>query len=163
MIDLCDGYFGREIIERQRVFEEPRILEIVRGLLPDVWFRGIMDRWEHSGGTAEEKWEAIKVMTLPEAAKRKFKDTPAYAQLVFSFTFPRLDAHVTTTMNHLLKSPFSYHPKSGFLSVPIRPDRMSKFPHRWVPSLKKLIARDPETLETFERCVAISKCLCVRP
>jgi DNA primase small subunit len=57
-------------------------------------------------------------------------------------------------MNHLLKSPFSYHPKSGFISVPIRAERMSQFPHSWVPSLKKLIARDPDATRTFEECVA---------
>jgi DNA primase small subunit len=56
-------------------------------------------------------------------------------------------------MNHLLKSPFSYHPKSGFLSVPIPADRMSLFPHLWVPSLKNLIARDADAMQIFELCV----------
>jgi DNA primase catalytic subunit len=140
-------------VERQRVFDQLRIVEIVRGIVPDSWFRAIVDRWEHYVGTGQQKWDAIKDMALPEGPKRKFKETPAYAELVFSFTFPRLDAHVTTTMNHLLKSPFSYHPKSGFISVPIRPDLMSRFPPSWVPSLKKLISHDPDALETFKDCV----------
>ena len=60
---------------------------------------------------------------------------------MFEYCYPRLDANVTKGMNHLLKSPFSIHPKTGRVSVPIDPEALSHFDpcqKGSVPSLNEL-------------------------
>lgn len=55
---------------------------------------------------------------------------------LLSYTFPKLDEKVTSTINHLLKSPFSVHPKSGYIAVPIDPITVNKFEFNKVPRVE---------------------------
>lgn len=56
----------------------------------------------------------------------------------FRLVFPRWDVNVTKQMNHLAKSPFCIHPKTGKVCVPIpNPDR---FNFETVPTLGQLNA-----------------------
>lgn len=149
MLGLCEKYFV-QIAEEQHIFTCEPILVIVKGLVGEKWLEAIKEKLRRVSGSMEQKWESIKEMKL---ASPKFKDTEAYYKLVFSFSFPALDANVTTSMNHLLKSPFSYHPKSGFISVPIPKAKRSVFPRDWVPSLSALVEGDAATRETYHECL----------
>lgn len=59
--------------------------------------------------------------------------------VMIQFAYPRLDIGVSKQMNHLLKSPFVVHPKTGRVCVPIDPDRLDDFDPAKVPTIGLLV------------------------
>lgn len=53
---------------------------------------------------------------------------------LFQITF-RLDEKVSTGITHLLKSPFSAHPKNGNIAVPLNPKIIDHFQLSQVPNI----------------------------
>mgnify|MGYP003589331234 CR=1 FL=1 len=58
--------------------------------------------------------DKIKINIRPEMDIRKFD-----LEFVVGFLYPKIDAHVSAEMNHLLKAPFNIHMDSLKLSVPL--------------------------------------------
>ena len=56
-----------------------------------------------------------------------------------TYLYPRIDANVSTGINHLLKSPWCIHPKTGKICVPIDPKRPDDFKCNEVPTLTMVI------------------------
>ncbi|VDN91866.1 unnamed protein product [Brugia pahangi] len=58
---------------------------------------------------------------------------------VLQHAYPRLDIHVSTGINHLLKSPFCVHPKTGLIAVPINPNQISNMDISKLPRIDTLL------------------------
>lgn len=64
------------------------------------------------------------LLVIEKALRSKPKEVkewlvPRFCEAVCTLCWPRADEAVTTHMNHTLKAPFSVHPKTGRVSVPI--------------------------------------------
>jgi DNA primase small subunit len=58
--------------------------------------------------------------------------------IYLSLLYPRLDEKVSTTINHLLKSPFSMHVKTGKVCVPFTYEQIDRFNIDEVPTVLEL-------------------------
>ncbi|KAM4643905.1 DNA primase small subunit isoform 1-T1 [Amazona ochrocephala] len=76
----------------------------------------------------------------PQRTTAAAKGTACYAdwEVMLQFCFPRLDINVSKGVGHLLKSPFSVHPKTGRISVPLDLQKLDQFDPFAVPTISSL-------------------------
>ncbi|XP_031205325.1 DNA primase small subunit [Mastomys coucha] len=71
-------------------------------------------------------------------------------EIMLQYCFPRLDINVSKGVNHLLKSPFSVHPKTGRISVPIDFQKVDQFDPFTVPTISAIF-RELDMVSTHEK------------
>eukprot|EP00437_Effrenium_voratum_P040148 CAMPEP_0181470632 /NCGR_PEP_ID=MMETSP1110-20121109/38655_1 /TAXON_ID=174948 /ORGANISM="Symbiodinium sp., Strain CCMP421" /LENGTH=465 /DNA_ID=CAMNT_0023595617 /DNA_START=50 /DNA_END=1447 /DNA_ORIENTATION=- len=99
---------------------------------------------KHPEASSKEIW--LELEKLGEERERKADSWKQKAEakvflkdVTVQYAYPRLDANVTKQINHLLKSPFVVHPKTGRVCVPIDPDRLDDFDPAKVPTIGRLV------------------------
>lgn len=69
----------------------------------------------------------------------KWKGKHVVDEIMIQYGYPRLDINVTKGLNHLLKSPFCIHPKTGKVCCPFKPSSASKFDPTTVPTIRYIL------------------------
>mmetsp|Transcript_17442 Transcript_17442/g.38683 ORF Transcript_17442/g.38683 Transcript_17442/m.38683 type:complete len:457 (-) Transcript_17442:83-1453(-) len=146
---IADGS-GQGLLARK-----DRYMKVLNSLPNESIRKELYERWEKSDNTTgEQRWSHMKAATSPpsdassqaqqqQAKKRKINWAELESwrtELVFTHCYARLDANVSKTQNHLLKSAFCVHPKTGRVCVPIDPAQADSFDPFSVPTVRSLCA-----------------------
>jgi DNA primase small subunit len=154
--NICDGESGQGLLHTK-----DKCVKLVN-TIPDAGVKkellGLLDSTKEKRSGAD-RWRLIKsLITSPEAGgasasskKRTMVDYKGLQEwmvdLVLTYCYPRLDANVSKSQNHLLKAPFCVHPKTGRVCIPIDPAHADDFDPFQVPTLRVLC----EQVDAFDK------------
>uniref|UniRef100_A0AA85IQT4 DNA primase n=1 Tax=Trichobilharzia regenti TaxID=157069 RepID=A0AA85IQT4_TRIRE len=131
----CSTVNGQNLFGNQKRLDKllsflPAELKDLRERLSSEWSSDTLDNKEE---VSSKRWNTLRKF-LKENGR-----TNISKELVLNYTYPRLDANVSTGVNHLLKSPFCVHPKTGHVCIPFDPREVEKLDPLSVPTLNELV------------------------
>ena len=142
-LEILKPYFSHTILEIQDPFSTDAGAEKLLSLLPDRSLNdALRKKWSADPGRASvSKWADIDTLAKSGASKSLEGKIllEAKQDIVLEYTYPRLDIEVSKRLNHLLKSPFVVHPKTGRVCVPIDTNNIAGFDPFRVPTSTELL------------------------
>lgn len=132
-----------QILEDQELLSNKEREGKVLNLVSNGDVRAEIEReWGQMGpGENVAKWDTlVRIVRHHQAKSPDRKMRYAIEEILLELTYPRLDIHVSKGVNHLLKSPFCVHPKTGKICVPFHARAVDKFNPSKVPTINQLIS-----------------------
>ena len=130
--DTIEKYFTQLCLDNQDILGTKEQYEKVLSLIPNEEVRDkLSEAWSKKVSSSRDRWQSL-VANMDE------KDKKCVQEIQFQYAYPRLDVNVSKGVNHLLKSPFSVHPKTGRVCVPIAYEAVDEFRPLQVPTVNDL-------------------------
>lgn len=139
-LDIISPKFIDIFVEEQDMFGTPERIDKFLGLLPDDTSRNELKLILNQCNKNTDCWnEFVEYVNKQPQLNKKWKYRQLVQEVMIQYSYPRLDINVSKGINHLLKSPFCIHPKTGKVSIPINPKSIDKFDPFTTPTIHMLI------------------------
>jgi len=158
-IDIIDEYWD-ELLKDQDLFGDAsgvdRLMEEIK---TDETTKSNIRKDIEKSNSPSEQWQ-ILLSHHKDQLKQKLGDKNFIERIKLSYCYPRIDIKVTEGFNHLLKAPFSVHPKTGKICVPFTAENVGSFDLEKVPTVIS-VRVNPNELKPFVKLLddLTEKCL----
>ncbi|CAE6413399.1 unnamed protein product [Rhizoctonia solani] len=139
-LGILSEEFGDLILIDQDVFAKPDSWQELLQLLPDKdLVNDLQMSWDGREIPSEAKWKELRSAISGMKENRKALMKAVIEDIVFQYSYPRIDTEVSKHRNHLLKAPFCVHPGTGRVCVPVDPAHVDEFDPEAVPTIGGLL------------------------
>ncbi|XP_070824816.1 DNA primase small subunit isoform X2 [Chaetodon trifascialis] len=146
-LTVVEQYFPRYGLQDQGILSHKESVDKVLALVPEDVRKELQQDFQNEK-KPETRWKLIKEQAIRKQGTAK-KGQYFEKEIMLQYCYPRLDVNVSKGVNHLLKSPFSVHPKTGRISVPIDIKELDSFDPFAVPTIS-LICEELDRPRTGE-------------
>ena len=163
-IQTIDKYFNI-ILDEQNLLNDEKGKNLLKGLINAYFGNDAqMERIDNILNSKDNKVSNIKLNLIQDYLKniqsqkkniKKDLTRLCISDFKLNILYPRLDINVSTHINHLLKSPFCIHPKTGLVAVPLSEKDIMNFKIEDIPRLDKLVEdfKNNRKNECFEKYI----------
>ncbi|XP_004692489.1 PREDICTED: DNA primase small subunit [Condylura cristata] len=138
-VDIIKKYFEKYALIDQDILENKASWDKILALVPETIHEELLCGFQKHHNSLQ-RWEHLKKTASKCQNNSKNEKCGPWLELevMLQYCFPRLDVNVSKGINHLLKSPFSVHPKTGRISVPIDLQKVEQFDPFTVPTISSI-------------------------
>ncbi|XP_054718928.1 DNA primase small subunit-like [Uloborus diversus] len=139
---IIDSYFEDLMLTKQCILDSQENCEKVISMCLDNNAKEYMKNEFGNCQNSKSKWEKIQdidsIAMHQKTASKSNRNKHFIMEVMLQLCYPRLDINVSKGLHHLLKAPFSVHPKTGRVCVPIDVDKVDEFDPFKIPTISSL-------------------------
>jgi DNA primase small subunit len=125
-----------KLVQTQDWFSSKEICGRLLDVIPDGEHRNaVRKEWESTHFSSSlSQWRSLKKWLTKD-----WNLGHVAREIVFAVVYPRMDVNVSKQLNHLLKSPFSIHPKTSKVCIPVSVEQLCALDPTKVITVKELL------------------------